>query len=238
MYICTRILNQPLKIKNKMKKQILGAASIALVALSLVNTGCKKGTDDTTKPVITVVGSNPYYIQKSTVWSDPGATASDDVDGTILAQTSDSPLMSATGTYTITYISKDKAGNQTTATRTVNVVDIDGYYATVLDYSPDTVGVTPSNYNETMHLSNTGSGRVDLTKFADYTNGSVYFNMTSPTALTVPSQTVSCGSTGNVASRTFSGSGTISTTSTPSVSITFTEVTNGTTIHSRDTYAR
>ena len=217
-----------------MKKQILSAVTIALVTFSLVNTGCKKDNADTTKPVITVVGSNPYYIQKSTVWSDPGATASDDVDGSILAQTSDNPIMSATGTYTITYIAKDKAGNQTTATRTVYVVDVDGFYATAVDVSPYPGG-TSSSYSETMHLALDGSGKVNLTKFGDYTNGSVYFNMTSPTALTVPSQTVTCGSP--AASRNFSGTGTISSTA-PTVTIDFSEVTNGTTIVSRDTYAR
>ena len=105
-----------------MKKQVLSAMTIALVSLSLVNTGCKKETSDETKPVITIVGSNPYYIQKSTNWTDPGATATDDVDGAILAQTSDHPTMATPGTYTITYFAKDKAGNQTTATRTVYVV--------------------------------------------------------------------------------------------------------------------
>ena len=200
----------------------------------MTNTGCKKSASDTTKPVITIVGSNPYYIQKSTTYTDPGATATDDVDGTLVATTSDVVTTGNLGTYTLTYTAKDKAGNTATSTRTVYVVDVDGYYATAVDVSPYPGG-TSSSYNETMHLATDGSGKVSLTKFGDYTNGSVYFNMTSPTALNVPSQTVSCGSP--AASRNFSGSGTISTTA-PTVVINFTEVTNGTTIASQDSYTR
>ncbi len=217
-----------------MKKQILSLTTIALLSLSVLNTGCKKTASDTTKPVITIVGSNPYYIQKSTIWSDPGATASDDVDGTIVASPSGVVTTGTTGPCTITYTAKDKAGNTATATRTVNVVDVDGYYANVVDESPYPTG-TLSNYNETMHLVADGSGKVNLTTFGDYVNGSVYFNLTSPSTLTVPSQTVVCGNP--AASRTFSGTGTVST-SAPQVVISFSEVTNGTTINSQDRYTR
>jgi hypothetical protein len=218
-----------------MKKNILSLSAIALIAFASVFTGCKKTATDTVAPVITVVGANPYYIQKLAFWSDPGATASDDVDGTVVATGAGTVTTSTTGAYTVTYTATDKAGNTSTLTRTVNVVDVDGYYATVVDVSPYPSG-TNSTYNETAHLATDGSGKVNLTKFGDYTNGSVYFNMTSPTALTVPSQTVVCGAA-PAPSRTFQGSGTISTTA-PQIVINFTEVTNGTTITSQDSYTR
>jgi hypothetical protein len=217
-----------------MKKTILSLTAITLIATATLFTGCKKDDKDTTAPVISVVGSSPYYIQKGTTWTDPGATATDDVDGTVVATPSGTVTTGTTGAYTITYTAKDKAGNSVTSTRTVNVVDVDGYYATCADVSPYPSG-SISTYNETMHLATDGSGKVNLTKFGDYTNGSVYFKITSLTALTVPSQTVTCGNPS--ASRTFSGSGTISG-SAPQVTITFDEVTNGSTIHSQDAYTR
>ncbi len=216
-----------------MKKNILSLTAIALIATASIFTGCKKEATDTTAPVITIVGSNPYYLQKSTTWTDPGATATDDVDGSVVATPTGVVTSGTVGAYTITYTAKDKAGNTATLTRTVNVIDVDGFYATVADVS-GTPPVT-STYSETMHLATDGSGKVNLTKFGDYNNGSVYFNLTSLTTLNVPSQTVTCGTPS--ASRTFSGTGTISTTA-PQVIINFTEVTNGTSITSQDSYTR
>ncbi len=217
-----------------MKKQILSIGAFALLSLALVTSGCKKTDADTTAPAVSVVGSNPYYIQKGTTWSDPGATATDDVDGTIAASASGTVTTATVGAYTVTYTAKDAAGNVDTKTRVVNVVDVDGYFATVVDVSPYPGG-SSNSYNETAHLVTDGSGKVNLTKFGDYVNGSVYYNLTGLNTLTVPSQTVTCGLT--PASRMFSGSGTLSS-SAPQVTITFDETTGGTTIHSQDTYTR
>ncbi len=219
-----------------MKKQILNLTTLVLLAVSITNTGCKKTNSDTTKPVISIVGSNPYYLQKTTTWSDPGASASDDVDGAVVATPTGVVTTSATGSYTVTYTAKDKSGNTATATRTVNVVDVAGHYANVVDQTPYPGGTMSPAYVDDMYLSADGSGKVNLNMFGDYQGGNVYFNLTGLTTLTVPSQTVSCGSTGNVASRNFSGTGTLGTS--PLVTITFTEVTNGTTTNSQDTYNR
>jgi len=77
---------------------------------------------DTTKPVITITGSNPAYIALSGTYTDAGATATDNYDST-LAITSVSNVNTATaGTYTVTYTSQDSSANQATAkTRTVIV---------------------------------------------------------------------------------------------------------------------
>ena len=77
---------------------------------------------DTTKPVITITGSNPVYIALSGTYTDAGATATDNYDST-LAITSVSNVNTATaGTYTVTYTSQDSSANQATAkTRTVIV---------------------------------------------------------------------------------------------------------------------
>ena len=79
---------------------------------------------DNTPPVITRLGSDPVNIELCSVYKDAGATASDDVDGTITNKiVTVNPVKSATeGTYTVTYNVKDSYGNAATeVTRTVNV---------------------------------------------------------------------------------------------------------------------
>ena len=80
---------------------------------------------DTTPPVITLLGQNPLTLTVGDTFTDPGATASDDVDGDISGEIiidNSSVNMSAAGTYTVTYNVEDSAGNSAEEeTRTVIV---------------------------------------------------------------------------------------------------------------------
>lgn len=81
-------------------------------------------TLDTTPPVITLLGANPLTLTEGDTYTDPGATASDDVDGDISGDISDDGVvdMDTPGTYTVTYTVYDSAGNPATQeTRTVIV---------------------------------------------------------------------------------------------------------------------
>ena len=81
---------------------------------------------DRTKPVITVIGSNPTVVNVNTVYSDAGATALDDVDGDITYNISTTGTVnpSVVGTYTITYDVSDSSGNAAiSVVRTINVID-------------------------------------------------------------------------------------------------------------------
>ena len=80
---------------------------------------------DTTAPVITISGDNPFEISQGETFSDPGATATDDRDGIISVTPSGSVDMSIAGDYTITYTATDNAGNEANATRTVTVKPAD-----------------------------------------------------------------------------------------------------------------
>ena len=60
--------------------------------------------------------------EQGTTYTDEGATASDNVDGTVSVSTSGSVGPDA-GTYTISYSASDAAGNTAAATRTVTVAD-------------------------------------------------------------------------------------------------------------------
>jgi hypothetical protein len=79
---------------------------------------------DTTKPTITLSGSASMTVAQGSVFSDPGATATDNVDGNVTAKIVKSGNVNtgATGVYTLSYDVKDAAGNAaTTVTRTVTV---------------------------------------------------------------------------------------------------------------------
>jgi parallel beta-helix repeat protein len=80
---------------------------------------------DTTAPVITLNGEASVTVECGGVYEDEGATAEDDIDGDLTEDIEvDNPVDAAVpGTYTVTYIVEDDAGNQGTATRTVVVED-------------------------------------------------------------------------------------------------------------------
>lgn len=83
-------------------------------------------------PEITLNGLADVTIEGNTVYTDPGYTASDNVDGKNVTVTvagtyhvAFDPSMKATalGDYTITYAATDKSGNATLVTRKIHVID-------------------------------------------------------------------------------------------------------------------
>jgi hypothetical protein len=88
---------------------------------------------DSTKPVITVVGANPYTVILGSSFTDPGATAADSCAGSVPVTATGTVNTSAVGTYTITYNATDPSGNAAVAaTRTVNVIyNFTGFFSPV-----------------------------------------------------------------------------------------------------------
>ncbi len=80
---------------------------------------------DTTAPVITLLGSNPLYVLQGTSFSDPGATATDTVDGNLtpaIVVGGDTVNTEVAGDYGVTYNVCDSAYNcADEVTRTVTV---------------------------------------------------------------------------------------------------------------------
>jgi uncharacterized repeat protein (TIGR01451 family) len=79
---------------------------------------------DTTPPVVTLLGSVPLVLTVGDTFSEPGATALDNIDGNVTSSIiiTNNVNTAVAGSYTITYEVSDALGNTTIVTRTVTVV--------------------------------------------------------------------------------------------------------------------
>ena len=77
---------------------------------------------DIIPPTITLLGANPLSVTQNTTFTDPGATATDDRDGTVPVLITGTVNTAIVGIYTRVYSATDTAGNSAQRTRTVNVV--------------------------------------------------------------------------------------------------------------------
>lgn len=77
---------------------------------------------DTTAPTITLNGSNPMLLKVGDIYTDPGATSTDNIDpDKTLSGTPASVDTGSAGTTTVTYTDTDSSHNSATTTRTVVV---------------------------------------------------------------------------------------------------------------------
>ena len=90
---------------------------------------CSSGDDssdnnDTTSPVITLIGSANVLVTQGESYVDEGARAIDDVDGDLTSRITVSGSVDTTtiGNYTLTYSVSDSSGNSATVSRTITVV--------------------------------------------------------------------------------------------------------------------
>ena len=96
---------------------------------------------DTTRPVITLIGPNPYFLECRSVYNDPGATANDACQGSVTVTNNSSTAVNGNvpGDYTVTYTAADAQGNTATATRVVQVRDNIPPTVTIIGANPLTV---------------------------------------------------------------------------------------------------
>lgn len=76
---------------------------------------------DNTPPAITITGDNPITVEVGSTYADAGATATDDVDGSVSVTTTGTVNTATVGTYTITYTATDSSLNTATSSRMVYV---------------------------------------------------------------------------------------------------------------------
>ncbi len=112
---------------------------------------------DTTKPVITLNGANPQYVECHTSYPELGAVANDSCAGNFAATPSGSVNANVVGTYTITYNATDPSGNAATAvTRTVIVRDT---LAPTITLNGQTPSMWPPNHKyQTFGVTNFVTG--------------------------------------------------------------------------------
>jgi len=92
---------------------------------------------DTTPPTLTLNGANPLLLELGTPYTEPGATATDLVDGDLSPriQTSGGVDSDSEGSYTITYTVSDAVGNTASASRTVQVAVTPNSYGLIATHS-------------------------------------------------------------------------------------------------------
>lgn len=147
--------------------------------------------NDVTSPVITLNGDVIMDLAVNTPFVDPGFTATDNVDGDITGNVTiigyDNVNTTVGGVYIITYTVSDSNSNETSVTRTVNVIDptyrltlgpysgFDNNVSNTVNLLDNTVGqgftgmnLDPTNYFQTSDYKFTFACTY---KFTSYRNG-------------------------------------------------------------------
>lgn len=113
-------------ITDKVQVSVDGDKITYTVADSTGNTASQEREivrKDVVPPVVTLNGDAKITLKAGASFTDPGVTATDNIDGDLTAAVTVSGTVNTylAGTYTITYTAVDAAGNTTTVERTVVV---------------------------------------------------------------------------------------------------------------------
>mgnify|MGYP005621318547 FL=1 len=137
--------------------------------------------EDTTAPIITLIGENAITLEVGTSYNDAGATALDNNDGDLSANiiVTGTVDTSTVGMYTITYSATNTSENTGSATRTVIIVDTILPVITLLGDNPVSIevgstytdaGATASdNYDGDLTSGITTVNNVNLNTVGTYT---------------------------------------------------------------------
>lgn len=96
--------------------------------------------DDTIKPIVNIIGKNPDTINVGESFIDSGAVATDNNDGNLTSKiiTVNNVDTTLPGSYTISYTVSDEAGNMSSDTRIVLVLDKNKPTISIKGNNPDT----------------------------------------------------------------------------------------------------
>lgn len=83
----------------------------------------EKPIPDIVAPVITLTGASSIQLYVNETYTEAGARANDDVDGTVEVSISGSVNTSIAGVYTLTYTARDSAGNVASVSRTITIIE-------------------------------------------------------------------------------------------------------------------
>ena len=125
---------------------------------------------DTTPPVITLNGASPMEIEEGEPYVELGATAEDDVDGTVEV-TIEGSVGAAPGEYVLTYSASDSAGNLSSVERIVIVMAASE--EGILGKSPEEILETLSLTQKAAQLIQAEISHISLEDIRQYGIGSV-----------------------------------------------------------------
>lgn len=115
---------------DQLLKRISKPILVGLVATALSACGGSGSSEptpapvaDTSAPVITLNGLATITHEQGTEFTDPGASASDNVDSNLSIRVDGEVNSAVAGDYSLTYSTSDSAGNTASETRTVTVAD-------------------------------------------------------------------------------------------------------------------
>ena len=118
----TSATNSTFALTNLHFATITNIAVVITNAYASLTSNAVLTVQDTLAPAITLSGSNPFFIELGSAYTDPGATAADACAGSLSVVTSGTVNTNALGTNTIFYTAND-GFNSVTNTRTVIVRD-------------------------------------------------------------------------------------------------------------------
>ena len=102
---------------------ILAGRAAGVLEIHANNGLGRLGLGDRVSPVIELVGPPSLTLASGEEYIEEGATATDDIDGDVTdsIQINGSVNTAVVGSYTLTYVAQDRAGNQDSVVRTVQV---------------------------------------------------------------------------------------------------------------------
>ncbi len=162
---------------------------LLILLLIFIAVSCKK--KDEQSPVVTLKGDSFMTIVLNSGFTDPGADATDDIDGIVTVETTGIVDTNFAGTYYIVYTASDAAGNTGETIRTVvvrNEAEIySGDYLATYFTTNDT-----SSYLSAIEVSTTINKRLWFGGFSEYQNASVYADISDDTVF-FPAQNTQVG---------------------------------------------
>jgi len=134
---------------------------------------------DREPPILSLIGDNPETIERSQPYTDPGATAQDNVDGGL---TSDINIQSnldtdSVGEYVVIYSVVDSSGNATQAERTVIVEDTTRPESSILVQPSTPTKNTSQTITFTSNEPSTYRCRLNSSAYASCASPVVYNNL-------------------------------------------------------------
>ncbi len=198
---------------TKFMKNTIQNISIAIILLfSLSFFACNK--EDKLAPIIKLTGDTIVNIDLNSVYTDKGATATDDKDGDITKSifVKNEVNVNKVGTYNVMFSVSDKAGNVSPVlTRKVNVNNgsskyIGNYFAKNYTLFP---AIDSLFYNTSITIDSTLNNRLFFNVFGDSIPKNVFFIINND-QVEIPYQKI----TNPISSKeyTFQGYGSINTT--------------------------